>query len=330
MSKEILVCGGAGYIGSHMVYKLLELGYTPLVFDNLSTGCEAFIGKSRFNRGDLLDKVQLRAVFSSHQIFAVMHFAAKSIVSESFEDPHGYYTNNLIGTMNLIEAMRDANVDKLIFSSTAAVYGNPVSDRILESHPTIPINPYGNSKLLVERYLSDLHQAMGLNSVCFRYFNAAGAHRSGEIGEAHEPETHLIPNVLNSLINPLGKERLSVFGDDYPTPDGSCIRDYVHVEDIAAAHALALDFLTAEPGFHVFNLGTENGCSVLEVLRACERVTGLPVPFDVKPRRKGDPAVLVANSTKSREILEWKPIYSTIEDVVDTAWNWHRNTTTGK
>lgn len=263
-------------------------------------------------------------VFENESITSVLHFASKSIVSESVQKPGYYYKTNLLAALNLIEAMGAAQVKELIFSSSAAVFGNPLTDTIDESHPECPINPYGWSKYFIERILADSSIAHGLNVVCLRYFNAAGADPSAEIGEAHANETHLIPRVLVGALEK-ADAAFALYGSDYPTADGTCIRDYVHVNDLARAHLLALEFLGTNPGFHRFNLGSGRGYSVLEVLRACESVTGVEIPFAVHDRRAGDPARLVASSNKARDVLDWTIEYDDIEGIVETAWNWHRS-----
>lgn len=319
---KVLVCGGAGYIGSHMVRHLLAQGHQATVFDNLSSGHRAAVGDARLVVGDLLDRQALAALFRDARFDAVMHFCARSLVGESVEQPYAYYENNVSGTLNLLQAMREAGVGRLVFSSTAAVFGQPQAELIDEAHPTCPINPYGASKLMVERVLADAHRAYGLRSVALRYFNAAGADPSGEIGESHQPETHLIPNVLRATLGHGGG--LKVFGDDYETRDGTCVRDYVHVNDLAAAHLQALNFMESRDGAHVFNLGNGQGFTVLQVIEAARRVTGMDIPFERAPRRAGDPAVLVASSARAREQLGWVPAYSDVGQIIETAWQWHR------
>lgn len=321
---KVLVCGGAGYIGSHMVRALVGHGHEVVVFDNLGTGHrEAVPATVPLVVGDLLDAPALAAVFASRPFDAVMHFCALSLVGESVTEPYRYYRNNVAGTLNLLEAMRAARVGRLVFSSTAAVFGNPLADSIDEAHPTAPINPYGASKLMVERILADAAQAHGLRSVALRYFNAAGADPSGEIGEAHAPETHLIPNVLRAALG-LGSGGLKVFGDDYPTRDGTCVRDYVHVNDLAAAHLKGLEFMADHEGAHVFNLGNGQGFSVLEVIAAARAVTGADIHFERAPRRAGDPSVLVASSARAGSLLGWTPAFTDIGGIIETAWRWHR------
>lgn len=319
---KVLVCGGAGYIGSHMVRHLVRSGHEVVVFDNLSTGHREAVGDVALVEGDVLDARALDAVFAAHRFDAVMHFCARSLVGESVQKPLAYYENNVVGTLGLMQAMQRAGVDKLVFSSTAAVFGQPQAALIDEDHPTQPINPYGASKLMVERMLADAAAAYGLRSVALRYFNAAGADASGELGESHDPETHLIPNVLRAALGQGGG--LKVFGDDYATRDGTCVRDYVHVNDLAAAHLAAVQFMQEHDGAHVFNLGNGEGFTVLEVIEAARRVTGADVAFERAPRRAGDPAVLVASSTRAREQLGWQPEYTDIASIIETAWQWHR------
>lgn len=319
---KVLVCGGAGYIGSHMVRHLLAEKHEVVVFDNLSTGHRESIGEAALVEGDLSDAQALHAVFTAHRIDAVMHFCALSLVGVSVKEPYLYYQNNVAGTLNLLQAMRAANVDKLVFSSSAAVFGNPEHELIDEDHPTRPINPYGASKLMVERVLADAALAYGLRSVALRYFNAAGADTAGDIGESHEPETHLIPNVVRAALGKGGQ--LKIFGDDYPTRDGTCVRDYVHVNDLATAHLRAVEFMSTHDGAHVFNLGNGQGFTVLEIIAAVRRVLGVPVAFARAPRRPGDPPVLVASSRRAREQLGWFPVFTDIEMIIETACRWHR------
>ena len=319
---KVLVCGGAGYIGSHMVKMLHARGHEVVVFDNLSSGHRWAVKWGALFEGDLLNPAHLAAVFAAHRFDLVMHFSAKSLVGESVTHPAIYYANNVTGTWNLLEAMRAAGVDRFIFSSTAAIFGNPVTEAIAEDHPKAPINPYGKSKLMVEQMLADYASAYGINSVSLRYFNAAGADPDGELGEEHEPETHLIPNVLKAA---LGKGNgLKLFGDDYPTRDGTCVRDYIHINDLAKAHLLAAEYLERHAGCHAFNLGNGQGFTLMEVLAAAERVAGRAIPYEKAPRRAGDPAVLVADSRRARAELGWTPEYPDIEAIIATAWGWHR------
>jgi UDP-glucose 4-epimerase len=320
---KVLVCGGAGYIGSHMVRRLIQDGVDTVVFDNLSTGHRESVGGASFVQGDLLASSQLRELFSQGRFDAVMHFCARSLVGESVQQPYAYYENNVVGTLNLLQAMREAGVGKLVFSSTAAVFGQPESDLIDEAHPTRPINPYGASKRMVETILEDAARAHGLRSVALRYFNAAGASPEGDIGESHSPETHLIPNMLRAANG--DAPTLKVFGNDYATPDGTCVRDYVHVDDLADAHSRALDFMTSNDGAHAFNLGNGAGFSVMQMIDAAGQVAKRPIPFEIAPRRQGDPDRLVASSAKARRELGWQPRYTEIADIIETAWRWHRN-----
>ncbi|WP_430391369.1 UDP-glucose 4-epimerase GalE [Dyella sp. 20L07] len=320
---KILVCGGAGYIGSHMVRLLLGQGHEVVVLDNLSTGHREAVPHGLLEIADLLDPSSLKAVFTKHQFDGVIHFCARSLVGESVMQPYAYYENNVGGTLNLLQAMHDAGVKRLVFSSTAAVFGDLEAELIDETQPTQPINPYGASKLMVERILADAAKAYGLRSTALRYFNAAGADPSGGIGESHQPETHLIPNVLRAA---LGQgPGLKVFGADYPTRDGTCVRDYIHVNDLASAHLLALQFMETHEGAHLFNLGNGKGFSVLEVIEAARRVTGLPIDYAQDARRAGDPAVLVASSEKAQRLLGWRPQFKDIGEIINTAWQWHRS-----
>jgi UDP-glucose 4-epimerase len=321
---NILICGGAGYIGSHMVNMLTGMGHQVIVFDNLSTGHKEAVPRTvQLAQGDLLHPEELETLFARHQFEAVMHFSAKSLVGESVIHPALYYANNVVGTMNLLDVMRSHGVEKFIFSSSAAIFGNPVQERINEDHPQAPINPYGETKLMVEHILRDYHVAYGLNSVSLRYFNAAGADPEGEIGESHQPESHLVPNVLCSLLT--GQRELKVFGREYNTPDGTCIRDYIHINDLCDAHLLALSFLEKNAGAHGFNLGNGHGFSVLEIIRSAEQVTGRKIAFTDAPPRAGDPAILVADSARAMRLLAWRPKYTKIDDIIATAWHWHQN-----
>ena len=319
---HVLVCGGAGYIGSHMVKMLAGEGCEVTTFDNLSTGHDWAVHSGRLVVGDLLDEAGLRQLFAGQRFDAVMHFSAKSLVGESVRQPAQYYRNNVVGTLNLLDAMRAAGVKRFVFSSSAATFGNPVAERIDESHPQQPINPYGETKLMVEHLLRDYAVAYGLDSVSLRYFNAAGADPDAALGEEHDPETHLIPNVLKAVLDP--GRGLKIFGSDYPTPDGTCVRDYIHVLDLCRAHLQALHFMDREPGAHGFNLGNGRGFSILEIVRAAEQVTGTSIPFDWQPRRAGDPPVLVADASLAHRALAWQPAYGNIHQILETAWNWHR------
>lgn len=321
---KILVCGGAGYIGSHMVQLLVERGHTPVTLDNLSTGYADSIGDTELIIGDVLDTKLLDHVFTQHGPFdLVMHFCARSLVGESLEKPGLYYKNNVTGTLNLLDAMQRHGHKRLVFSSTAATYGVPGTDLIEEGHICKPINPYGKTKLAVEQALADYHAAYGIRSLSFRYFNACGAHPTAAIGERHDPETHLIPNILKSLLE--GERRLKVFGDDYETPDGSCIRDYVHVCDICEAHLEAAAYLEDHDGAWVMNLGNGDGFSVFEIIQAVERVTKCPVEYDIDDKRPGDPPRLVADASRAREMLNWNPSFNSIDSIIESAWQFHKS-----
>ena len=319
--SAILVTGGAGYIGSHCCRALTGAGYHPVVFDNFSTGHRSFVAGSLVV-GDLGDKAALARAFAQHRIVAVMHFAASSLVGESVVDPQKYYSNNVAGTLSLLEAMREAGCDRLVFSSTGAVYGNADSKALPESYPCAPINPYGTSKWMIERLLADYRSAYGLGAFCLRYFNASGADASGDIGELRDNETHLIPRAMMALQGHVGD--FAVFGDDYDTPDGTAVRDYIHVTDLAAAHLLALKLLLQGHAGSAFNLGTGAGFSVRQILSAIAAETGREVPHLIKPRRTGDPTYLVADPSAAREILKFRPAHSDLATIIRTAWAWHR------
>lgn len=320
----ILVLGGAGYIGSHTVYELIDNGENVVIADNLETGhIEAVHPKAKFYKGDIRDRNFLDHLFEKEKIDTVIHFAANSLVGESMTDPLKYYDNNLCGTKNLLESMVFHNIDKIVFSSTAAVYGEPEHIPITEDLKTEPTNTYGETKLSMEKMFKWTAQAHGLKYVSLRYFNACGAHISGKIGEAHNPETHLIPLVLQV---PNGKrEYISIFGDDYDTKDGTCVRDYIHVSDLALAHILAMEYLKNGNECNIFNLGNGTGFSVKEVIEAARKVTGHSIPVKIEKRRTGDPAKLIASSSKAKELLKWQPKYLELEQFIDTAWNWHKN-----
>ena len=321
----VLIVGGAGYIGSHALKELNARGYNTLVLDNLELGhreiVEDILG-SRLLEGDINDRPFLDRVFRENKIDAVMHFAAYAFVGESVTNPQKYYRNNVAGTLNLLSAMVDAEVKYMVFSSSCAVYGIPDVIPIPESQIQRPVNPYGMSKFIVERMLADFNAAYGLKSVSFRYFNAAGADPDGLIGEDHDPETHLIPLVLQAA---LGKrESIHVFGRDYDTPDGTCIRDYIHVSDLAAAHAAGLDYMMGGGETTAFNLGTERGYSVLEVINIAREVTGMKIDTADSDRRPGDPPILVADSKKARNVLYWSPRYPDLRETIAHAWQWHK------
>ncbi len=318
----ILVAGGAGYIGSHMVKALLEQSYDVVVLDNLTTGHRDLVPGGTFVAGDLQDQALLDDLFAAHRFDAVMHFAAFSLVGESVTDPLRYYQNNLSATLTLLAAMVRHGVPRFIFSSTAAVYGEPLAVPISETHPCAPTNPYGATKLCVERLLSDCAAAHDFRYMSLRYFNAAGADVGGHMGERHLRETHLIPLVLQTALGQ--RPHIHVFGTDYDTPDGTCLRDYVHVSDIAAAHLLALGKLMGGAESAVYNLGNSRGYSVREVIALSREVTGKQIPVVSAPRRTGDPAVLVADSRKARQELGWRPGYEQLETIIETAWQWHR------
>jgi UDP-glucose 4-epimerase len=318
---KVLVVGGAGYIGSHAVRALHDAGYEAWVLDNLYQGHHGAVPEGKLLRGDLLDADGLRDTLEENEFDAVMHFAALALVGESVTQPALYYRNNVVGTLNLMDAMRNAGVWRMVFSSTCATYGTPESSPIAESAPQHPINPYGYTKLIIEYALADYAAAYGFGYAALRYFNAAGAHRSGEIGEDHDPETHLIPLVLQVALGQ--RTHITVFGDDYPTPDGTCIRDYIHVEDLCDAHVRALERLERGKALKL-NLGTGHGFSVREVIDACRRVTGHPIPEEIGPRRAGDPAELVADSRLAQQELDWQCQFTDIESIVESAWQWHQ------
>lgn len=321
---RILVLGGAGYIGSHTALELVKAGHDVVIADNLVTGYrKAIPDGAEFYEGDLRDFDFLDNLFQQEQIDAVIHFAAYSLVGESVTDPLKYYDNNLCGTKILLDAMMKNNVDKIVFSSTAATYGEPENIPILESDRTCPTNPYGETKLAMEKMFKWTAKAHGLRFVSLRYFNACGADESGTIGEAHTPESHLIPLILQ-VSN--GKcETICIYGTDYDTPDGTCIRDYIHVTDLAQAHILAVQYLMDGGESDIFNLGNGVGYSVREVIETARKVTGHPIPAIETPRRAGDPARLVASSEKARNILGWNPMHDSLEEIIQSAWNWHKN-----
>lgn len=319
----ILVTGGAGYIGSHTVKMLIEKGKDILVLDNLSRGFkEAINSKAEFENADLLDYYSLENVIKKYNIEAVIHFAAFAYVGESVENPQLYYNNNVVGSFNLIKAITAKGIKKFVFSSTCSTYGNPVQIPISESETTKPINPYAKTKLMIENILEDFHTAYGLNYAALRYFNAAGCSEDGDIGESHDPEPHLIPLVLQSMTEKT--RQLKIFGDDYETPDGTCIRDYIHVNDLADAHIRALDYLNNYDKPVVINLGTGDGNSVKDIINTSENITGKKANYVMNPRRPGDPAILVADNKKAKEVLGWMPKYK-LDKIIETAWKWHLN-----
>jgi len=320
---SILVLGGAGYIGSHAVYQLIDQDYEVVVVDNLLTGHEkALHPKAKFYQGDIRDKSFLQKVFQNEKIDGVIHFAASSLVGESMTNPITYFDNNVYGTQVLLDVMNEYNVKNIVFSSTAATYGEQKEMPITEEMPTIPTNAYGETKLTMEKMMKWCDSAYGIKFVSLRYFNVAGARSSGEIGEDHDPETHLIPVVLQVALGQ--REAISVFGDDYDTPDGTCIRDYIHVEDLIDAHLLALKYLQTGGESNVFNLGSSQGFSVNEIIEAAREVTGHSIPAKVAERRAGDPSTLIASSAKAKEVLGWEPKRVSIQQIIQDAWNWHQ------
>ncbi len=321
-NKKILVVGGAGYIGSHMVKDLLDADYDVITLDDLSTGHLELLPGGEFIEGSLGDTVLLDKLFSTHKISAVMHFAAFSLVGESVEKPLKYYRNNMAATTELLDSMIRHKVKRFIFSSTAAVYGEPVEIPITENHPCNPTNPYGTSKISVERMLKDCDSAHGLKYISLRYFNASGADESGDIGERHTNETHLIPLILE-VANGL-RENINIFGTNYPTHDGTCIRDYIHVSDLTQAHLLALEALLSGGKSAVYNLGNNRGYSVREVIELARKVTGKPIPAVEAAKRPGDPGILIASSDKIKKTLGWKPKFEDLENIIKTAWVWHQ------
>jgi UDP-glucose 4-epimerase len=318
----ILIVGGAGYIGSHINKELSKLGYETVIFDSLVKGHKEAVKWGELFEGDLGNIEQIREVFKKYKIDAVIHFAAFIEVGESVKDPQKYYQNNVKNTLNLLQVMLENDVKKIIFSSTAATFGNPQYTPIDEKHPQVPINPYGQAKLMVEKVLSDYDVAYGLKYVALRYFNACGADADTDIGENHNPESHLIPLILDAAIGK--REDIKIFGTDYPTPDGTCVRDYIHVTDLAQAHILALKKLLDGDESDNFNLGNGKGFSVKEVIEAAKKVTGINFKVVETEKRAGDPPVLVADSKKAKEILGWKPQFADIETIISSAWKWHK------
>ncbi|MDN6625721.1 MAG: UDP-glucose 4-epimerase GalE [Pisciglobus halotolerans] len=319
----VLVLGGAGYIGSHGVKQLIAQGYDVAVVDNLLTGHKESVSKkARFYEGDIRDKAFLNSVFEKEKVDGVIHFAASSLVGESMRDPLKYFNNNTCGTEIVLEVMEAHHVKSIVFSSSAAVYGEPKEVPIIETAETYPENPYGESKQMMEKMLKWCDEAYGIKYAALRYFNVAGAETDGSIGEDHDPETHLIPIVLQTALGQ--REQLFIFGDDYDTPDGTCIRDYVQVTDLIQAHILALRYLKDGNESAVFNLGSNRGFSVMEILEAAREVTGKEILAEIAERRAGDPSVLIAASDKAKTVLGWKPKYNSIKDIIATAWNWHQ------
>ena len=324
---NILVVGGAGYIGSHMCKYLAQNNHTPIVLDNLIYGHREAVKWGPFIEGTMENKDILDSIFSEYEIEAVMHFAAFAYVGESVTEPGKYYNNNVVATISLLEEMRKHNIMKFIFSSTCATYGEPVEIPITESHQQKPINPYGRSKLMVEQILDDYQNAYGLNSISLRYFNAAGADPDGEIGEDHDPETHLIPLILQTAIGK--RDEIAVFGNDYPTEDGTCIRDYIHVTDLSQAHLLALEKLMNNSPGGKYNLGNGDGVSVRKVIDAAREITGKKIPSRIAERRPGDPATLIGSSEKAIKELGWKPKFADLNYILETAWRWHKSNPDG-
>ncbi|HWO77352.1 MAG TPA: UDP-glucose 4-epimerase GalE [Bacillus sp. (in: firmicutes)] len=319
---SVLVLGGAGYIGSHAVYQLLDAGEHVVIIDNLETGHrEAVHPKAVFYKGDMRDIEFLRSVFEKESIDAVIHFAAHSLVGESMEDPIKYFDNNVFGTQVLLKVMVEHNIKKIVFSSTAATYGEPETVPITETVPTNPTNTYGETKLTMEKLMKWTEQAHGIQYVSLRYFNVAGARETAEIGEDHRPETHLIPIILQTALGQ--RSHMTIFGEDYDTPDGTCIRDYIHVEDLINAHLLALHYLRNGGKSDIFNLGSSQGFSVKEIIEAARRVTGKDIPAQIGARRTGDPSILIASSEKAKQKLGWNPTRTSIEKIIEDAWRWH-------
>jgi len=322
--NSILVAGGAGYIGSHTVnYLLKKNNYNVVVVDNLVYGHKEAVLTKNFEQVDLCDKTAIDEIFKKYEIDAVIHFAAYAYVGESVTNPQKYYWNNVVNTLNLLDVMLENNVKNIVFSSTCATYGNPHYTPIDERHPQSPINPYGKTKLMMEQIMADYETAYGLKYIALRYFNAAGCDADGELGESHNPETHLIPLVLKAIKGEI--PQINVFGTDYDTPDGTCIRDYIHVDDLADAHMRAVEKLLTENKSHCINLGTGIGTSVKEIIKASEEVTGKQVPLVYGDRRVGDPPVLYAANQKSKEVLGWNPHYTDIREIIKTAWTWEEN-----
>jgi len=319
---KILVAGGAGYIGSHTAKELIKEGFEVVVFDNFSTGKKELLVGGELFEGDLMHKESIKKALGSKNIEAVLHFASLIQVGESYADPRKYYTHNLITSLNLLDVMLEAGVKYFVFSSSAAVYGEPLQNPIPESHPLNPFNPYGQTKFFVEKVIQDYERAYGLKFISLRYFNAAGADPEGHLGELHDPETHLIPNILLFLLGK--KKKFEIFGKDFPTKDGTAVRDYIHVTDLAKAHVLSLKKLLKSPQSEFINLGTNKGYSVLEIINKTEEITGEKVLYTESPRRKGDVPVLLASREKAEKILGWKLYHSNIETIIETAWNWHR------
>jgi len=325
VTETVLVTGGAGYIGSHACKALAQAGYRPVAYDNLVYGHRWAVRWGPLEEGDITDRPRLDKVIARYRPSAIMHFAAYAYVGESVQNPGKYYRNNVTGALCLLEAGRDHGIGRFIFSSTCATYGVPTAIPIGEDQPQAPINPYGSSKLMVERMLQDFGQAHGLRYAALRYFNAAGADPDGEIGEVHDPETHLIPLVIQAVLGQ--RDHVDIYGVDYPTADGACIRDYIHVTDLAAAHVKALDYLERGEASVALNLGTGRGYSVREVIAAVAEVAGRPVPAREAARRPGDPPILIADPRRGMAILDWHPVHSGLKDIIATAWRWHNSPT---
>lgn len=322
---KLLITGGAGYIGSHMTKFAQEQGHEVVVLDNFSTGHEWAISDCEIIKVDLVDRDQLAKSLKKRSFDGVIHFAGSSLVEESLTFPNLYYRNNIIGSLNLVDELVKNNINNLVFSSSAAVYGHPITSKINENHPTNPINPYGKSKLMIENILEDICKSFDFNATCLRYFNAAGAHESGLIGEAHYPETHLIPNIFNATFSK--NKTFEIFGKDYSTRDGTCIRDYVHVTDLAAAHMLAIQDMknNKDKNFNIYNVGSSNGFSILEVFEGILDITNTDISFEFKKKREGDPEKLIADIAKIKKELKWEPKYGSLKQILMSAWNWHKN-----
>lgn len=319
----ILVAGGAGYIGSHCVTDLQRAGYDCVVLDNLSEGHEKAVSSCKIERADLAHPEQIRQVFKKYQPEAVIHFAASCYVGESGTNPEKYYYNNVVTTLNLLGVMKEFSVNKIVFSSTCATYGDPLTEVMDEGHSQNPINVYGRTKLMMEKILQDYDNAYGIKNIALRYFNASGADNSAGIGESHDPETHLIPLVLQTALGQ--RDKISVFGDDYSTEDGTCIRDYIHVNDLAVAHRQAVEKLMGGADSNFYNLGTGKGHSVKEIIDISSKISGKSIKHEISPRREGDPAVLVASNEKAKSGLGWTPTFTQIDDIIESAWHWECN-----
>ncbi|MDC0594650.1 UDP-glucose 4-epimerase GalE [Alphaproteobacteria bacterium] len=322
---KILIVGGAGYIGSHMIKRFQSTDYQIEILDNLSTGFEENSQNYKLHICELSNKDQVYKILKDNKYAAVMHFASFINVGESYDNPKKYYENNVTNTLNLLDCMVDLKISKFIFSSTAAVYGEPTVVPIDESQSLNPVNPYGNTKAIVEKILGDYDKAYGLKSISLRYFNACGAHVDGTIGERHDPETHLIPLILQAASG--RRENITIYGSDYPTKDGTCIRDYIHVMDLAEAHLLALESLAINQTSNIFNIGSNNGFSVNEIIQVAEEVSKKKIPIVIGPKRKGDPSKLVADNKKISQELNWTPQYSDLKTIISTAWNWEQQLT---